>query len=413
MVERNTQIDLVLPFYNDSDKEWAKVLYNYMSKENSNDRQVTGEERYRDWENLKYWFRAVEKNCKWVNKVYLVVASESQIPKWINKDCEKLKIVLHKDYIPSELLPTFNIMTIEDYFCKIKELSNNYVYCNDDYFFLNETTADMFFKDNKPVYKDTQTEIKKLDTSGIDGTFYQILNNGMDMQLRISKNAHWYAFDHLPVSHKKNFELEILNKYYDDFINANNKNRFRDRNNLSNHVFLCLYKDTMPYIKYDNYKNSCYVTITKNTNFNDFKDKQMVCFNDTQRLEQKDFYEVKNRMITFLNNKFPDKSCFEKGGDNMVKLETIYEFTLGRFKELKNVVRKDINKNDEGRLYIGDTFECEEELANYLTGNNANKMVVAKVLEVIPEPKKEEVKVEIKEEPKVKETKKRGKKSKK
>ena len=308
MVERNSQIDIVLPFYNDSDKHWRNILYKYMQQEGSNDRQVTGEERYRDWENLKYWFRGVEENCKWVNKVFLVVADESQIPEWLNRDYEKLKIVLHKDYIPRKLLPTFNIMTIEDYFCKIPDLSNNYIYCNDDYFFLNPTSEGMFFVDNLPVYKDTQAEIKTLDTSGIDGTFYQCLNNGMDLQLKIlGDKAHWYALDHLPVSHKKDFE----NNYYDEFIEANNKSRFRDRNNFSNHVFLCLYKDLKPYYKFNNYAHSCYVTITKDTDFNQYSNRQMVCFNDTQRLSQQDFEEVKQRMLDFMENKFPNKSKYE------------------------------------------------------------------------------------------------------
>ena len=313
MVERNSQIDIVLPFYNDSDKHWREILYDYMKQEGSYDRQVIGEERYRDWENLKYWFRGIENNCKWVNKVFLVVADESQIPEWLNRDYKKLRIVLHKDYIPSELLPTFNIMTIENYFCKIPELSNNYIYCNDDYFFLNPISKEMFFVNDYPVYKDTQTDIKILDTSGVDGTFYQCLNNGMELQLKLlGDKAHWYALDHLPVSHKKDFENEIIDKYYQDFINANNKSRFRDRNNLSMHVFLCLYKDTKLYYKFNNYANSCYVSIVKDTNFDDFKDKQMVCFNDTQRLAQQDFEEVKQRMLDFMESKFPNKSKYEK-----------------------------------------------------------------------------------------------------
>ena len=384
MVERNTQIDIVLPFYNDSDKYWHSVLYNYMRLENSNDRQVVGEERYRDWENLKYWFRAIEENCKWVNKVYLVVANESQIPSWLDTSYKKLKVVLHRNYIPSELLPTFNIMTIEDFFCKIPGLSNNYIYCNDDYFFLNKTTQDMFFKNDLPVYNDTETQLKKLDTSGVDGTFYQCLNNGMDLQQKIlGDKAHWYALNHLPVSHKKDFEVEILNKYYNDFINANNKSKFRYKNNLSMHVFLCLYKDMKPYIKSNNYANSCYVTITKDTNFNDYKDKQMVCFNDTQRLEQKDFYEVKKRMLDFMESKFPNKSKFEKE-ENMYKCEALEDFSLSRFKEIINLERANAEKNKDGWIYKGDKFECEKELAHYLDGENAYKKSFVNVEELKP-----------------------------
>jgi len=76
----------------------------------------------------------------------------------------------------------------------------------------------------------------------------------------------------------------------------------------------------------------------------------------------------------------------------MVKCKVIRKFTLKDFDKLKNVVRGGIKKN-HGELYINDTFECDEKMAEYLTGNNKNKDVVVKIIEVIPEIKKE-VKIE-------------------
>ena len=313
MVERNTQIDIVIPFYNDSDRVWGDLLYKCMAEEGSSDRQVVGEERYRDWENFRYWFRAVEENCKWVNKVFLLVASESQIPEWLDRDNPKLRVVLHNEYIPEELLPTFNAETISIFISRIEDLSDNYVYCNDDYFFINPTRAGMFFVDDYPVYHHEGLELKKLDTRGEDGTFYQILNNGMDLQQKIcGNNAHWYVIDHLPVPHRKPFEKEIITKYYTDFIQANNASRFRCKSNYDSHMFVCLYKDLKPYSKFASYRNSCYVSVRKDTNFEDFKHYDMVCFNDTQLLNSKDFIMVKDRMLAFLEKKFPNKSSFEK-----------------------------------------------------------------------------------------------------
>ena len=69
----------------------------------------------------------------------------------------------------------------------------------------------------------------------------------------------------------------------------------------------------------------------------------------------------------------------------MIKLEATQQFTLGRFKELTNIQRKGIDK--EGELFVGDTFECNIDLAEYLTGNNDRKLVVAKIIEIIPEDK--------------------------
>ena len=308
-------IDIVIPFYNDSDDKWRNIMYDYMKKEGSNDRQVTGEERYRNWENFKYWFRCVEENCKWVNKIFLIVASESQIPKWLNRDNPKLRIVLHEEFVPKELLPTFNIMTIELFVSRIKDLSDNYIYTNDDYFFLNSIEETMFFVNDYPVYKNGGEDLIKFGAywlEGSDGTFYKILNNGMDLQLEIGgEKAKWYAFDHIPVSHKKDFENQILDKYYDKFIEANSTSKFRNKNNLSNHVFVCLYKDLKPYYRF-NYDKCYYVSVTKDTNFEDYSNCKMVCFNDTEQLKKEDFEEVKNRMIDFFEKRFPNKSTFER-----------------------------------------------------------------------------------------------------
>ena len=68
---------------------------------------------------------------------------------------------------------------------------------------------------------------------------------------------------------------------------------------------------------------------------------------------------------------------------DMIKVEVIEEFTLKRFDELKNIQRKSIEV--KGRLFVGDTFECDEDMVKYLTGNNEQGKTVVKVIEVEPE----------------------------
>lgn len=67
----------------------------------------------------------------------------------------------------------------------------------------------------------------------------------------------------------------------------------------------------------------------------------------------------------------------------MMKLEAIINFTLERYDELKNIER--ISIETKGRLYPGDRFECNEDLGKYLLGENDRKLVVAKLIEIIPE----------------------------
>lgn len=67
----------------------------------------------------------------------------------------------------------------------------------------------------------------------------------------------------------------------------------------------------------------------------------------------------------------------------MIKVKVIEDFTLQEFDKLKNIIRK--GKGQEGKLFIGDIFECDEKMADYLTGNNSINRAVVKVIEVIPE----------------------------
>lgn len=67
----------------------------------------------------------------------------------------------------------------------------------------------------------------------------------------------------------------------------------------------------------------------------------------------------------------------------MIKCEVIEKFDLKDFDKLKNIQRKSLDV--KGSLFVGDTFECDKNMVDYLTGNNALNKVVVKVIEVEPE----------------------------
>lgn len=66
----------------------------------------------------------------------------------------------------------------------------------------------------------------------------------------------------------------------------------------------------------------------------------------------------------------------------MIRVECIKQFKLADFDKLSNIKRKSIDV--KGLLFVGDTFECDEEMVKYLTGNNEDGDVVVKVIEVEP-----------------------------
>ena len=73
----------------------------------------------------------------------------------------------------------------------------------------------------------------------------------------------------------------------------------------------------------------------------------------------------------------------------MIRCEAIENFSLKEFEKLKIIERKGPDK--KGQLTKGDIFECDEEMAKYLTGNNRLNKTVVEIIEVKQEPKIEKV----------------------
>ncbi len=61
-------MDFVQLWVDSNDTEWQAEFKRYAAINNGDKRDV----RYRDWENLKYWFRGIEKFAPWVERVHLV-----------------------------------------------------------------------------------------------------------------------------------------------------------------------------------------------------------------------------------------------------------------------------------------------------------------------------------------------------
>ena len=71
----------------------------------------------------------------------------------------------------------------------------------------------------------------------------------------------------------------------------------------------------------------------------------------------------------------------------MVKVQAIIDFNYKNYNKIKDL--QPTNKIQKGKIFAGDIFEVEDKEAKYLTGENKNKIVAVKVLEVIPEIKEE------------------------
>ena len=148
-----SSIDIVIRWVDDKDSQWQSEKNKYKILDQGildvNSAKTSNSDiRYRDWDLLKFWFRGVEKFAPWVRKIFFVTCGQK--PDWLNTNHPKLRIVNHEDFIPHQWLPTFSSRTIDFNIFRIPDLSEQFLFVDDDMFIIRETQETDFFRDGLP-----------------------------------------------------------------------------------------------------------------------------------------------------------------------------------------------------------------------------------------------------------------------
>ena len=285
-------VDIVITWINGSDPDWRKLFLRDIHRTRIRFWKSIFETRYIDIDELKYSLRSIEKNMPWVRKVFIVTAG--QIPKWINQSAviihhdfkkltnskyQDLKMrstnQLLKDYVlknrkrneindfddgkhhlkvqfvdQSEIfpesvpLPSYNSNGIEIALVNIKDLSDHFIYMNDDMFIANKTDRSFFFDDDgtpviRTCYKKWQNlsvhyfkavnTICRDDMSG--GQFNAVQHYTVNLCEKYFKTIQLGCYCHAPTPMTKSILIDIYNKFTDD-VNFTMHCQFRYHKNL-------------------------------------------------------------------------------------------------------------------------------------------------------------------------------------
>ena len=335
------KIDIVIIWVDGSDIKWQQEKNKYLPENNKIDIDVSAK-RWRDWDNVQYIFRGIEKFCPWVNKVFFITCGQK--PSWLNTECEKLVFVNHKDYIPEKYLPTFTSRTIELNLNRLEGLSEHFIYLNDDFFFTKKCKPSDFFKNGLPKL----VAMEKPKTISQEEIFDCTINNNVRLiaskfnkqQVKKSNKKHWYPLrdpitffmnkfydktamtgwagfymDHLPNPFLKSAFEECWQLFGDKFDEVC-QNRFRSRYGLNQYVvseyMLC--KGSFAFEKYGKRGFNYSLNDVKNNIdkvCQDIKKQKYktVCLND---VNVQNFEETKKKINEALDYILPEKSAFEK-----------------------------------------------------------------------------------------------------
>lgn len=142
------EIDFVVTWVDMDDPDWQTEFSKYSTDKKNTTKNGVSKARFRDHGFLKYWFRGIEKFAPWVRKIHFVTSGQK--PEWLDTSNPKIHLVDHKDFIPSQFLPTYNSVVIERYMYLIPDLAEHFVYFNDDFYIINKVAPERFFQDGLP-----------------------------------------------------------------------------------------------------------------------------------------------------------------------------------------------------------------------------------------------------------------------
>lgn len=337
-------IDFVMIWVDGSDLAWQKEKSKYQVNKSRN--IDDGEERYRDWGILRYWFRAVEKYAPWVHRVYFVTCG--QIPEWLNLESQKLKFVKHSDYMPKEYLPTFSSHPIELNLHRIEGLSEQFVYFNDDMFLTRPVSPGDFFIDGIPVHPALLHAILPMAggnneiMSHIYVNMITSINRNFNARQSIKENKNkWY---NLNACGFKNLIMNLFNAQHRDFVGFANEHlpvpilkstmedvwakegellhetscrKFRSSQDVSQYLFRYwdLANGNFVPVRADRLGKRYMLQLDSSDICAKIRNQnhKMICLNDmSDGCTYEQFEVVKNQLINAFETILPDISCFER-----------------------------------------------------------------------------------------------------
>ena len=292
-------MDIVITYVDGNDPVWKKDYEKYTNV-------PVMEKRFRDWGTLKYLLRGIEVNMPFIRNVYLVVSHPSQVPQWA--DTENLKIVLHKDIIPADHLPTFNCNPIEMHLHRIDGLDEEYLYFNDDLYPLDKCEPTDFFRDGKGVLGFSRHFI----ASGMYKHICRNSDRAARKALGMKSSCCFVRPQHTCTPMFRSECEKLYSLLEDDILGSLTRTRTAD--NLNQYLFLDYqyYKGRIIPEKISNRHYSVALASAESlAGFIMNPSRKIMCVNDVHLKEDR-YQELRKAMIEAFEMKFPQKSRFEK-----------------------------------------------------------------------------------------------------
>lgn len=302
-------VDLVYLWVDGNDHNWMKKKIYWQQQYGKLPDNAVNVARFRQFDELKYSLRSVEKNMPWIHHIYII--TDNQIPEWLESEHPKVSIIDHSEIMPRDALPTFNSGALETRIAHIPNLSEHFIFANDDCFVRVPLKKNFFFnKDGNPrvfVKYKQRTYDTNLWLAQIQKAHF-LISQKYPLNFVITPSHNMEAY-------RKSFYLEAMAEYaqeadetvHSKFRKPTDLNRIivelRDRMLHRNEMIAKDEKKTLP--------ENCYSFFSLISNdFFTLSDEKpcLFCLNDYEGKSDSDILIT----LQILESLYPKKSSFER-----------------------------------------------------------------------------------------------------
>jgi len=226
-------IDVVYTWVDSADPEWRASKNTWANRTCIDLPTSHNEERYLNRDELRYSLRSLWAYAPFIRNVFIV--TNGQVPDWLVTDHDRIRVVSHSDIFPdSDALPTFNSHAIEACLHRMVDLSENFLYFNDDVFLCRETNIDTFFTKSgliisrfSPTHIATMSKPGQLAIPTDWASFNAVQLIARDFGLLFDRKL-----SHVPIPMKRSLLHEIETRY-PERIAKTREAKFRSKSDIA------------------------------------------------------------------------------------------------------------------------------------------------------------------------------------
>jgi len=217
-------IDAVVLWVDGSDPSWREERSKQWKLYHNQCPESNAEHRFANCDELIYCLRSLFFNTPWIRYIHLVTCGQK--PKWLDVRHPKIKLVHHKQIMEAENLPTFNSCSIEMHLHKIPDLSECFLYLNDDCFVTRKTSKKHFFNPRKKAYFFSHRLMQNQPNCNELNSFNWTIRNNQECLDRLFGVKIRYRPDHQAyIIYKK--AIEYVQQHAPEYFHSTQRQKFR------------------------------------------------------------------------------------------------------------------------------------------------------------------------------------------